>query len=195
MEPISAKAHHHAVQFYRDDESLFTTVAGFLSEGLVAHQPAIVIATLPHRAAIEEHLCGRLIDCARARRVGDLTMLDAEELLGQFMIGDTPDPELFEKNVGIVIKQAFENAGRSGTVVRAYGEMVDVLWKEGRAEAALALEILWNKLIVKHGFALLCGYSMGCFYKQPRQLAAVRSHHTHVVGADNIVPFARKGRA
>jgi hypothetical protein len=195
MEPISAKTHHHAVQFYRDEESLFTTVAGFLSEGLVVHQPAIVIARLRHRAAIEEHLCGRLIDCAKARRTGDLIMLDAEDLLGQFMIGDAPDPELFEKTVGAVIKQAVDNAERRGTIVRAYGEMVDVLWKQGRAEAALALEMFWNKLIVRHGCALLCGYAMGNFYKQPRQLAVVRSHHTHVVGADNIVPFARKGRA
>jgi hypothetical protein len=193
MEPISANSHHHAVQFYRDEASLFTTVAGFLSEGLVAHQPALVIATLPHRAAIEEHLCGRLIDCAKARRDGDLVMLDAEEMLGQFMIGDQPDSELFEKNVGVIIRQAIE--GRAGTVARAYGEMVDVLWREGRTEAALAVEILWNKLIVRHAFALLCGYSMGNFYKQPRQIALVRSHHTHVVGVDNVVPFARKRRA
>jgi hypothetical protein len=195
MEPISANSHHHAVQFYRDEASLFTTVAGFLSEGLVAHQPALVIATLPHRAAIEEHLCGRLIDCAKARRDGDLVMLDAEEMLGQFMIGDQPNSELFEKNVGVIIKQAIEGCTRAGTVVRAYGEMVDVLWKEGRTEAALVVEILWNKLIVRHAFALLCGYSMGNFYKQPRQLALVRSHHTHVVGVDNVVPFARKRHA
>jgi len=193
MEPISADSHHHAVQFYRDEASLFTTVAGFLSEGLVAHQPALVIATLPHRAAIEEHLCGRLINCAKARRDGDLVMLDAEEMLGQFMVGDRPDAELFEKNVGVIIRQTIE--GRAGTVARAYGEMVDVLWKEGRTEAALAVEILWNRLIVRHAFALLCGYSMGNFYKQPRQLALVRSHHTHVVGVDNVVPFARRRHA
>jgi len=193
MEPISANTHHHAVQFYRDEDSLFTTVAGFLSEGLVIHQPAVVIATLPHRAAIEEHLCGRLINCAKARRDGDLVMLDAEEMLGQFMIGDKPDAELFEKNVGVIIRQAVE--GRGDTVVRAYGEMVDVLWKQGRTEAALALEILWNKLIVRHGLALLCGYSMGHFYKQPRQLELVRSHHTHVLGQDNVVPFTRRRRA
>jgi len=192
MEPVSADSHHHAVQFYRDEESLFTTVAAFLSEGLIARQPAVVIATLPHRATIEEHLCGRLINCARARRDGDLVMLDAEEMLGQFMVGDTPDPELFENNVGVIVKQAVE--GRAGTVARAYGEMVDILWKEGRTEAALALEILWNRLIVRHAFALLCGYSMGHFYKQPRHLAMVRSHHTHVVGRDNVVPFARKSR-
>ena len=168
-------------------------MAAFLSEGLVARQPAVVIATLPHRAAIEEHLCGRLINCAKARRDGDLIMLDAEEMLDQFMIGDRPDPELFEKNVGVIVRQAVE--GRTGTIARAYGEMVDVLWKDGRHDAALALEILWNQLIVRHAFALLCGYSMGNFYKQPRQLAVVRSHHTHVVGRDNVVPFARKHRA
>jgi hypothetical protein len=193
MEPVSTETHHHAVQFYRNEDSLFATVAGFLSEGLVTHQPAVVIATLPHRAAIEEHLCGRLINCAKARRDGDLVMLDAEETLGQFMIGDKPDPELFEKNVGVIIRQAVE--GRAGMGARAYGEMVDLLWKQGRTEAALALEILWNKLIVRHGFALLCGYSMGHFYKQPRQLEVVRSHHTHVVGTDNVVPFAPKRKS
>ena len=117
-------------------------------------------------------------------------MLDAVEMLGQFMIGDQPDPELFEKSVGVVIRQAL--AGRGRTVARAYGEMVDVLWKEGRSEAALALEILWNRSVVRHGFALLCGYSMGNFYKQPKQLELVRDHHTHVLGADKVVPFHPK---
>ena len=193
MEPVSSNTHHHAVQFYRHEDSLFTTVAGFLSEGLVTHQPAVVIATLPHRAAIEEHLCGRLINCAKARRDGDLVMLDAEETLGQFMIGDEPDEASFETNVGVIIRQAVEGRGRA--LARAYGEMVDVLWKQGRTDAALAVEILWNKLIVKHGFALLCGYSMGHFYKQPRQLERVKSHHTHVLGMDNVVPFSRKRKS
>jgi len=190
MERVSAEAPHHSVQFYRDEESLFTTVTGFLSEGLVARQPAIVIATRPHRTAIEQHLHDRLIDCAKARRDGDLVMLDAEEMLGQFMLGDHPDPDLFDENVGVVIKQTLD--GRGGSGARAYGEMVDVLWKEGRSEAALAVEILWNKLIYKHGFALLCGYSMGNFYKQPRQLEVVRSHHTHVIDADNVLPFPKR---
>jgi hypothetical protein len=182
------QSHHHAVQFYRDDNSLFTTVAAFLGEGLVMMHPAIVIATPAHRVAIEEHLCGRLIDCAKARRQGDLVMLDAEETLGLFMIGDHPEPELFERAVGAVIKQAIDES-RSGSVVRAYGEMVDILWQQGRSEAALSVEMLWNKLIVRHGLALLCGYSMGHFYKQPRQLELVCSQHSHVVGVDNTVPF------
>jgi len=185
--PVVPHSHHHAVQFYGNEHSLFTTVATFLSEGLVARQPAIIIATESHREAIEEHLCGRLIDCVQARRNGDLVMLDAEEMLGQFMIGDVPDPDLFDQNVGSVVKQVLDGRGR--TIVRAYGEMVDVLWKQGRAEAAINLEILWNKLALKHSFALLCGYSMGNFYKQAKQIEDIRSHHTHVVGPDNLVPF------
>jgi DcmR-like sensory protein len=190
MDAICADSHHHAVQFYRDEHSLFTTVADFLSEGLVLEQPAIVIATPAHRFAIQQYLSARLVDCAQARRDGDLIMLDAEETLGQFMTGDQPDQELFEKNVGVIIRQVLD--GRGETVIRAYGEMVDVLWNEGRTEAALVLEGLWNRLIVGHGLALLCGYSMAHFYKHPKQLARVRGHHTHVLGGDNVVPFQPK---
>lgn len=117
-------------------------------------------------------------------------MLDAEETLGQFMTGDQPDQELFEKNVGVIVRQVL--VGRGETVIRAYGEMVDVLWNEGRTEAALILESLWNKLIVGRRLALLCGYSMAHFYKHPNQLARVRGHHTHVLHGDNVVPFQPK---
>jgi hypothetical protein len=192
MDPVAPVPvlHHHAVQFYGNEESLFTTVAGFLSEGLVSREPAIIIATPAHCAAIERHLCGRLIDCDQARRNGDLVMIDAEEMLGQFMIGDVPDPELFEETVGLIVRQMLDGRGR--IVVRAYGEMVDVLWKQGRAESAIKLEILWNKLAMKYSFALLCGYAMGNFYKQAKQLDDICAQHTHVTGPDNVIPFDPK---
>ena len=185
--PVPIQAHHHGVQFYGSEQSLFTTVAGFLGEGLVIRQPAIVIATAAHRLAIETHLCGRLIDCAQARRNGDLVMLDAEDMLGQFMVGDEPHADLFEQNVGVIVKQVLDGRGR--TIVRAYGEMVDVLWKRGRSEAAIKVEILWNRLADMYSFALLCGYAMGNFYKQPKQLEDICALHTHVTGPDNVFPF------
>jgi len=188
MDPAAAPIlHHHAVQFYGNEESLFTTVAGFLGEGLVSREPAIIIATPEHCVAIERHLRGRLIDCDQARRKGDLVMLDADELLGQFMIGDFPNPELFEETVGLIVQQMLDGRGR--IVVRAYGEMVDVLWKQGLAESAIKLEILWNKLALKYSFALLCGYAMGNFYKQSKQFDEVCAQHTHVTGPDNVISF------
>lgn len=186
--------HHHAVQFYGTDDSLFTTVAGFLAEGLAAHQPAIIIATAPHRRGIVEHLGGRSIDCKKATHDGDLVLLDAEETLDLFMADGSPDPLLFADNVGRLIEQALN--GRSSVVLRAYGEMVDVLWKRGRPDAAIELEILWNKLALKYRFGLLCGYAMGSFYKQTPhhpQFEAICAQHSHVVAADaSVVPLDRR---
>jgi len=150
--------HHHAVQFYGNDESLITTVGGFLSEGLVTGHPAVVIATRPHNEAIACELTVRLIDVQAATKAGELQLLDAHEMLDAFMAGDFPNPGKFRYHVGGLIKRMLGN--RPTTIVRAYGEMVDVLWKQGREDAAIRLEILWNKLAQTYGFALLCGYSM-----------------------------------
>jgi hypothetical protein len=173
----------HAVQFYGSEASLFNTVSGFLSQGLVDGQPVIVIATAAHWSGISEQLAVRFIDVDRARDVGQLEVLDAEKTLSLFMVGDMPNAVAFESTVGRTIVNAAR--GRpSSTLVRAYGEMVDVLWKDGRCDAAIRLEILWNKLAARHGLALLCGYAMGHFYKETSKFEAVCRQHTHVMPPD-----------
>jgi len=187
MTTTARSAPNHAVQFYASDHTLFTTVATFLAEGLAAGQPAIVIATPAHRTAIVEHLCGKLIDCDQAIRDGDLVLLDAQETLDLFMIGDDPEPTLFFDNVGRLIEQVLN--GRA-TVIRAYGEMVDVLWRAGKSEPAITLEMLWNRLAIKYPFSLLCGYSLGNFYKQPDRMALVSEQHSHVLsGGSKVIDF------
>ncbi len=68
--------------------------------------------------------------------------------------------------------------------IRAYGEMVDVLWKQGKADAAIRLEMLWNMLAQRYGFALLCGYSMGNFHKDTKGFEAICREHTHVIARE-----------
>jgi len=172
--------HHHAVQFYADDHSLFATVAGFLNQGFADGNPAIVIATKPHRAAILRYLQDHLIDTSLAQRTRGLVVLDAHETLNQFMDGDVPVPDRFDQSVGKLIARMLEGR-RDGILIRAYGEMVDVLWKQGRAQAAIRLEMLWNKLAQRYGFALLCGYSMGNFFKNTTGFEEVCRQHTHVI--------------
>ena len=172
--------HHHAVQFYGDDSTLAKTIAGFLIEGLVANQPAVVIATPAHTKEILDQLTERHIDVERARQLGDLVVMDAEETLVTFMNQGMPDPALFRRVIGEVFEQAVR--GRERTPVRAYGEMVDVLWKKGTTAAAIRLEVLWNELAATHAFSLLCGYAIGSFYKQASMLEEVARQHTHVVG-------------
>jgi KaiC/GvpD/RAD55 family RecA-like ATPase len=171
--------HHHAVKFYGDDGSLFTTVASFLAQGCVDGHPAVIIATPQHRSAILDHLRRRMVDVDQAERAGDLVVLDARETLGRFMENGTVNPRKFEDTVGQLIADLVK--GRPSTLVRAYGEMVDVLWKDGQATAAIRLEMCWNSLAQKHGFMLLCGYAMGNFFKQTRRFEEVCREHTHVL--------------
>jgi hypothetical protein len=170
--------HFHAVRFYEDADALSRIVAGFVAEGFADAQPAIVIATPPHRAAIEKRLSERGLDVDELIGTGLLHAVDAEEMLATFMIDGMPDGGSFRRAMVPVIEKA--TAGRERCVVRAYGEMVDVLWKADQTVAATRLETLWNLLANSHAFALLCGYSMGSVYKNAA-VAEICSHHSHVL--------------
>jgi hypothetical protein len=182
-QPHFAHAQHHAVQFYGSDHSLFTCVSGFLGQGLVDGNPGIIIATASHSKAILERLRARFIDVDRAQRTGHLVVLDAHKTLDRFMVGDLPDTDAFEENVGQMIP-ALLKGHPERTLIRAYGEMVDVLWKQGRIEATIRLEMLWNKLANRYGISLLCGYAIGNFDQSPAAFEEVCRQHTHVVPDD-----------
>ena len=174
------------MQFYGTDTRLFSTVGGFLAEGMIHGEPALIIATEAHRNGVIAQLTERFVDVKKARQSGDLVLLDAQETLDLFMVDGAPDTKLFEANVGRFIEQSL--LGRPGHVLRAYGEMVDVLWKDGQCDAAIRLEILWNKLATRFGFALLCGYAMGSFYKKTERLQEVCALHTQII--EDQVGFA-----
>lgn len=184
----------HAVQFYNSDACLANTVAGFLADGLVAHQPAIVVATQAHRAAMVEALGGRRINCQQAIRDGDLVVLDAEETLDLFVVGDSLDASLFDANVGRLVDQTLN--GRQRVVLRAYGEMVDVLCWQGRPETALKLEMLWNTLAAKYNLAILCGYAKEHFCERSDLHAQICAQHSHVVApGGGVVPCSKRPRS
>ena len=174
--------HFHAVRFYQDAASLCHIVAAFLGEGLTRGEPALVIATLEQRVGVAAALAAEGFDVELFRQAGFLFELDAAETLARFMHeGGEPDRHKFFEVVGGLLQQIA--ARRPGRSIRAYGQMVDVLWQSGAHVAAVRVEVLWNQLAATHQFSLLCGYSMGNFY-QDGALGEVCRQHTHVVSAD-----------
>ena len=178
---------YHAVQFYGTDERLFSTAAAFLAEGLIVGEPALIIASTAHREGMLGQLDARLIHVDSARKRGDLLVLDADEMLALFMVDGAPDPGLFDSNIARFIEQMLQ--GRPGSVLRAYGGMVDILSSQGQTDAAIRLELLWNTIATRFGLAILCGYAMGNFSKQVAQLQDICSQHTHVFGPEHSSPF------
>jgi hypothetical protein len=168
----------HAVRFYQNGDELSRIVADFILEGHATADPALVISTAAHHLDLVKELRRRELDVDRLQNEGALVLADADELLRQFMRDGMPAPRLFRKTIVPLIEKAC--AGRKNCTVRAYGEMVDVLWRQGNTVAAVKLETLWNELASTHEFSLLCGYSMGQFYKSA-DITQICSHHSHVV--------------
>ena len=134
----------HAVCFYEDTRSLAGTVALFIGEGLAASQAAVIVATASHGAYIRGQLTAIGVDYQERIEQGALLMFDADEVLNRLMVGTRPDALRFEDTINPIVDKA---AGSSKRLARIYGEMVDVLWSNGREDAALSLEILWHPFI------------------------------------------------
>jgi PAS domain S-box-containing protein len=183
----TSEVHNHVVQFYNDEDHLSHVVADFLAAGLQAGEPLVVIATEAHRETFRRELSARGFDVDGACASGQLTLADARATLQTFMVGGMPDWDSFRRHVGGTLEKS--GAGGGHTRVRAYGEMVDLLWREGQRTAAIRLEEFWNDLAKIHPFSLLCAYVMGNFYKDGdrEQFQQVCRTHSHVVPAESYV--------
>ena len=168
----------HDVHFYRNEESLVKSVVDFLAAGIRVGQPVIVIATPQHRRAFIDGLrdCGLDPDELFTGRLA--IWLDARETLNSFMEDSVPNRELFMATVGSVFERLLDK--RHYLVVRAFGEMVDLLWKDGNVEGAILLEKHWNELALKYKYSLLCGYSVDNFVAEAGLAGFQRvcGHHT-----------------
>jgi PAS domain S-box-containing protein len=178
---VAASAHQHAVQFYETDAFLVEAVANFIATGVSAGDPAVIIATRAHREAFVNGLLAKGIDTSRAIEQGTLVLMDAEDTLRSFMVQGVPDWGQFTRAVGGVF--AAIAASSRGRPVRAYGEMVDVLWRSGQQAAAIQLEEMWNDLRSRGGyeFSLMCAYVIDSFYKEESGIRDVCATHSHVL--------------
>jgi signal transduction histidine kinase len=77
------------------------------------------------------------------------------------MVGGEPDPDRFERLFGPYLDRAREASVSSR--VRAYGEMVGLLWGQGEVAATLRLEEIWCEAMGSRSFSLLCGYALDAF--------------------------------
>jgi anti-sigma regulatory factor (Ser/Thr protein kinase) len=150
---ITLAERDHVVQFYDHDSDLARSVGGYLAEAIEARCVAMVIATEAHRRAFEAELTAAGIDVAEGVRSGFLIWRDAATTLSTFMSRGAVDRDAFMREVGTLVRKGAERAP-----VRAYGEMVSLLWDGGDVLGAIELEKLWNELQGKLEFSLRCAY-------------------------------------
>jgi hypothetical protein len=144
----------HVVHFYEHDVELVAAVCPYIATGLRGGEAVVLLATASHRRAFETELADRGVDLARPRDDGLFVPLDAAATLATFSDGERIDCDAFMTVVGGLMRDLCA----SGRAVRAYGEMVSLLWDRGDVLAAIELERLWNELGRELPFTLLCAY-------------------------------------
>jgi len=161
----------HIVHTYQDPAFLAEAVAEYLGTGLQRGEAAIIIARPGHAAKFQEKIGARA-------QAGQLIVLDADQTLARFMVDGMPQWNAFHQAIGGLIAQV----RLQYPAVRAYGEMVDVLWQAGNRDAAIRLEEFWNELTRLQTFSLFCAYAMDALdARSYRGLESVCKAHTHFI--------------
>jgi hypothetical protein len=151
----------HVVQFYEDEAALAAGVGGYMGDDRAAR---IMIATEAHRETLHS---------------ADVVWLDAATTLAGIMRGGRVDRDAFFEVVGGVVR----TAAASGRPVRAFGEMVALLWDGGEVAAAIELESLWNELATQLPFSLYCAYRSQSVMGSDHAQALASVCHLHSVVA------------
>src|SRR4029077_401869 len=182
----------HIVQLYQDQDFLTYAVCRFASAGFANGEGVILVSTLDHWTAFRRRLEAEGVDVPAAPARGQLTVVDAEELLPRFMRGAMPDPPVFNGVFTDVVGQA--RAERSYQKLRVWGEMVDVLWERGDVAASMNLEDLFDQLAKKVDISIFCSFLMDNFNGDvhERMLPRLGTNHSHLIP---VADYARLERA
>jgi hypothetical protein len=149
----------HSVQMYENEESFLDMLEAFVMAGFRQNDAIIVIATPEHRAALAERIERNGINVAAASSRGQYIVRDARTCLARFMFDGWPAEARFHGMVGELLAKA--RATRP--TVRAFGEMVALLWDDGLYRATMRLEHMWTQLCQRESFPLFCAYPMASF--------------------------------
>jgi signal transduction histidine kinase len=184
----------HSVQFYEDDSVFLGDLSEFVGSALGSGAACVMIATEAHRGGVADRVNAWGIDLSVAIRAGRYICLDAERTLAKFMVDGWPDEECFYSVIEPVLLQAKLATLQKAAPIAAFGEMVALLWAEGKCEAAIRLEQLWNELSRRHNFSLRCAYSIECFGQNGHDglFNRVCDEHDHVVPTESYTSLGNE---
>jgi hypothetical protein len=174
--------HRHEVLFCSDDTVLLDSFTRFIAAALKAGDAAIVVATESHREALALRLKTQGLDVDAAIQRGAYVQLDVAKTLSTFMVNDMPDAARFFVAVSGVIGAAAKAAKREYPRVVACGECSPLLWAEGKLDAAIRLEQLWDEAGKAFGVDILCGYTLSSFQGEEAKhgFQSICAEHTAV---------------
>ena len=182
----------HIVQLYQDQEFLNRAVCRYARAGLANGEGVMLFPTITHWNAFRSRLEAEGVDVDAAQERGQLTVGNADEFLPRLMRGALPDPPVFRRVFADVVAQA--RAGGRYQKVRAWGEMVNILWERGDVAASMNLEDLFDQLNKIVDIVMFCSFLMDNFDGDVHEamLPRLGMNHSHLIPVED---YARLERA
>lgn len=173
----------HDLQIYSNDASFLDGFAQFVAAGLNAGNAVIAIATETHRQGLFERLQAQGFDLDAVIKDRAYIPLDVSQTLSSFMVDNQPDPVRFWNVSSSLMKTASKAANGRARRVFACGECAPSLWRQGKFDAALQVEELWDAAANEYGLTTLCGYILADLQgeKGQRIFRAICSVHSSVI--------------
>jgi hypothetical protein len=153
----------HVVQIYENDEVFLNLLESFVINGLTQGDCIVIIATNDHLKLLSDRLVAAGGSITSLTTDDQYIPLDAEQTLAEFMVNGWPDATLFQRTINRIVNRAKAKNRR----LRAFGEMVAILWSHGLIGATMHLENLWNRVCETEAFCLLCAYPKSGFMQDP----------------------------
>jgi hypothetical protein len=175
----------HVVQLYQDQDFLNRAVCRFAAAALANGEGLILVPTVSHWNSFRPRLIAQGIDVEAAQERGQLTVVDADELLPRFMHNAMPDSPVFLGLAAEVVTRA--RVGGRYSKVRWWGEMVNILWERGDVAASMNLEDLFDQLAHKQDIAIFCSFLMDNFNGEihTRILPRLGENHSHLIPVED----------
>lgn len=185
----------HMVQLYRGEKELVDNICAYAQEAFRYNHAVLFLATRDHCEAFQAALRERKVDVEKAIRDGQLNFVVAEDIMPTFMRGERVDEKRFRQLVAEALEKA--RAGNRFHHVQVFGELVDVLWQAGNAQATLRVEQLWNELRQQVPvFTLYCGFHVdqtpdALLRSSMRDVLVSHSHLLDASTTSNDIPAPR----
>lgn len=185
----------HLLQIYENESVFLNTLEGFVKNGFLSGDSVVVLATLEHIEALELRLQFKGFDLEGLRKKNIYFPFDAASALEKFMVNDWPDEALFRR----FIRGILNRVKQEGRLVRAFGELVVLLWQQGNHGATVRLEHLWHQLIEEEKLKLFCAYPKSGFTQDSNlSLEAICACHSTIISGEalpSVEVYYKIGRA
>lgn len=142
-----------------------------------------MIVTQEHGRAIERLLYGQGLNLESLEQQRRFVAADAAATLARLIRGG----QLSEERIAREVELLFGRLANDQPV-RIFGEMVMLLWSEGRRSYAARLEELCDGVCADRTCHILCGYPLDIFCGDAHSssFAGVCARHTHVIPSESF---------